>query len=38
MRPTTLRAACLAVSLACLALLTPAPARADWKKSRSPAT
>ncbi|MDL2356324.1 MAG: transporter substrate-binding domain-containing protein [Pseudomonadota bacterium] len=32
MRPTTLRAACLAVSIACTTLLAAAPARADWQK------
>ena len=32
MRPTTLHSACLAVSLACLGLLAPTHARADWTK------
>lgn len=32
MRPSTLRAARVALSLACVALLTAAPARADWQK------
>jgi ABC-type amino acid transport substrate-binding protein len=32
MRPTTLHSACLAVTLACLALMTPTLARADWNK------
>ncbi len=32
MRPATLHAACLAVSLACLGLMTPSLARADWRK------
>ena len=32
MRPTTLRAARVALSLACIALLTATPARADWQK------
>jgi len=32
MRPSTLRAARVALSLACIALLTATPARADWQK------
>ncbi|MBC7455565.1 MAG: transporter substrate-binding domain-containing protein [Massilia sp.] len=32
MRPITLRAARVALSLACIALLTATPARADWQK------